>query len=1638
MSNNLFKIPFGFYVENNQLVSKRTQIEQLLNGMNDSAEENAALDTEQGDKIASNTELINQEVERSTSADEQFETALEQEISERKRMGGILNTKISDLEENVKSLVEETDKAFDVVADELRAKDELLDAKDGELTNSISVLSSNLSSEISARKAADETLSQAISLNTEEVESLIENVNTLSASVETRLDSVEAFETRISTNEKAIGVLTNDLAEEISTRESADVVLTEKVNALSEAAQKISDVVKEEVARATAAEAELEETKVPWTELGEGRKAIVLENHDMLLGKDVDGSAANIAMISKWNVVDLGTAKLPINLNTPSGVRPTVQEDRQSGEEAHQMAYLSDVEDANSSLQSVIDEEVARAKAAEKVNADAIIAEQDRADKVETALDERIDSVVKTMSTQYEAVQSTITILNSTDNALKSRIDLVEASVNNLKNSGIELKSISELEYTLYVDGIANGTISIPKDNFLNDVYLTDGDMLHFVFSVGEKQADIEVNIAKYIDIYTAGNGLSVVDNKFSLVISETSEGFLTVSENGLSLNGVANAISSAVAAEQERAIVTEQTNASAISEEVARARAAEEVNASAISIETERARGEEEKLFTRMAAVENFETRIKANEEKITALTSDLSAEIVRAESVEGGLQSSIDALDLRVSANETNIVDLESDLDAAVVEEASAREAKDNELDAKVTTALTAINAEIDRAEQAEKDLYGNIVAEYNRAVAAEETKVPWTELGDNRKSIVLGNHDLLLGTTTKGVTANIGMISKWDVVDLGTASLPINLNTPSGVRPTVQEAGKSGEEAYEIAYYSDVKEVKDKVDAISFEGYATEQWVEDKNYLSEVPAEYVTKTQLDTATVDKVTISTMNSLLNDLESKIPTVPTKVSEFENDIHYLTEHQDISNLVTKEEIEDVVRYSEGDGKKVIMLDNADLIMGKVNPDSEIQPYPSASALTLLQLNKWNIVDLGSPKTIVNINVHEGYRPTVQESNQSGEEAHQIAYLEDIDELKAMIAELQGKVKEFESKVYTNGQLIDKISSMNEGDVVDIVLLSDMTVSEASGLVVPTNSTLNINLNGQTLAFTANDIFLRVNGTLNIGGGNFEGSGYVASANQGGVINVTEGTYTSNVTTFQANAGTVNVYGGYFETTSEKYGSRYTLNHIDKNKYVGNISVYGGTFVNYNPSESASENPVMNFVADGYGVISSIDGDNTLYKVVEQKEVSNGEDFVSLISELGDGEDAIITLSDDLTVESSSEQIIINGNVVLDLGGKTINFDSDDILFRVNGSLEISNGVVNSNGYVASANEGSSIKVLNGTYNADVTAFQANGGSVVIEDGYFSACNETYGCKYTLNHIDAMKNVGKIEVYGGTFVNYDPSNSASENPVMDFVADGYASVQSTNEEGETVYTVMKQTSVSSINDVAALISSLEDGGNASIVLEGDLVYESATPLYIGENNSINLDLNGHTFTNKVSGRAALINYGTMIISNGSIVNGDQTAQASAAINNYGTMVIESGNFGSSEQRGAAVENKGTLTINGGTFTALEKGTDNSNGWAYVFINNGDENSVMTINDATVDCNAHGVFAADSGTINVNGGTYKLGNGELETYYMSYAYNGTINLNAGSFIWIKGKSVSSATAIEGSGSINIGSKAVINW
>ena len=159
------------------------------------------------------------------------------------------------------------------------------------------------------------------------------------------------------------------------------------------------------------------------------------------------------------------------------------------------------------------------------------------------------------------------------------------------------------------------------------------------------------------------------------------------------------------------------------------------------------------------------------------------------------------------------------------------------------------------------------------------------------------------------------------------------------------------------------------------------------------------------------------------------------------------------------------------------------------------------------------------------------------------------------------------------------------------------------------------------------------------------------------------------------------------------------------------------------------------------------------------------------------------------------------EKKIITPN---DMGNNNVNFcalivDADTTINAgENGGVDT--GV--NGGYGINVRNGATLTINGGYYYGGGTAVQVQKGTLIINGGTF-ACepysNPTYGYKYLINCIDAAYKDGtaKISITGGTFINFDPSDSASENPHGNFVADGYKVVSQTQTNGDVWYTVVK-------------------------------------------------------------------------------------------------------------------------------------------------------------------------------------------------------------------------------------------------
>ena len=191
------------------------------------------------------------------------------------------------------------------------------------------------------------------------------------------------------------------------------------------------------------------------------------------------------------------------------------------------------------------------------------------------------------------------------------------------------------------------------------------------------------------------------------------------------------------------------------------------------------------------------------------------------------------------------------------------------------------------------------------------------------------------------------------------------------------------------------------------------------------------------------------------------------------------------------------------------------------------------------------------------------------------------------------------------------------IPALAEGGKV--TLSKDVTVTDeaaAAKNVITKDTVLNFGGNTITLnlpeATGATENWVGVN----VEGGNvvFEGADggvtcadngelYCAYVRNGANLTINGGSYIAGCTAVHVRQGTLTINGGYFETLSE---DGFLINCTDAN-YRANtaqVIIQGGSFLNWNPANNASEGAGTNYVAAGYKVVEEVVANGTLYTVV--------------------------------------------------------------------------------------------------------------------------------------------------------------------------------------------------------------------------------------------------------------------------------------------------------------------------------------------------------------------------------------------------------------------------------------------------
>lgn len=364
---------------------------------------------------------------------EDFTTELKDKLNS---LSGEIPTKVSQLENDLKfQTKEEVEKYISDLIDgadgALDTLKELADALNNDpnfatnLTNKLIEIRDALTAEVNRAKAAEAALQEGLNEVDAKIEKALQGLtDTIDKTIKDIKDSVKALEQKVDKNTDAISNVkvevagqladfkvevhkeidlekeraitaenalqreidslkngsSNDKAEleqkiqqEATERARADEALQQNID--NEA--KARELSEEEIKKAHQKDIErIDGEKVKWDKFPTSelpnRKGIVLENGDLILGKDLKGDTLPLVQLNRGGIIDAGSPKAPYNINTPQGERPTIQEAGQTGEQAYHMAYQEDL----AHISEEIDEKV-KAEADARIAADELLVKKE-------------------------------------------------------------------------------------------------------------------------------------------------------------------------------------------------------------------------------------------------------------------------------------------------------------------------------------------------------------------------------------------------------------------------------------------------------------------------------------------------------------------------------------------------------------------------------------------------------------------------------------------------------------------------------------------------------------------------------------------------------------------------------------------------------------------------------------------------------------------------------------------------------------------------------------------------------------------------------------------------------------------------------------------------------------------------------------------------------------------------------------------------------------------------------------------------------------------------------------------------------------------------------------------------------------
>lgn len=531
---------------------------------------------------------------------------------------------------------------------------------------------------------------------------------------------------------------------------------------------------------------------------------------------------------------------------------------------------------------------------------------------------------------------------------------------------------------------------------------------------------------------------------------------------------------------------------------------------------------------------------------------------------------------------------------------------------------------------------------------------------------------------------------------------------------------------------------------------------------------------------------------------------------------------------------------------------------------------------------------------------------------------------------------------------------------------------------------------------------------------------------------QDGVINISGGEIIGGDSAIEMRAGTLNVSGGTLTSTATEFsavpngsgstivGATIAISQHNTNKPIA-VNITGGTISG--PCYAIYEEDLQDEASDNISIKIQKKSSSTQC-VVDGKiysenctEFVNGATYTDLtaskyINKTFKVQNILFDIQEDIVLDECIDFKDVNSSYAIEfkLGDHIItnNIDiwSDSVLEKTWGLFHIGNAnvIINADngGVVAKANDAyafalqgtkAKLTINGGKHIGNISAVYVYDGTLNITGGEFDiiqkntpTADDPLGYRYLINCKDENYAVGtaKVNINGGKFHGWNPSNNLAEGPATNFCKAGYAGVYDSANDIYEVDRTPEQIEIDALNNV------LLKGGKHVLSMNIEVGKLSV-------NKAAEIDLNGYTITITDGTKVRLAGnsymycgiYSSALPSTLTISDGS-AAKTGAIVN---SIVPETGNYAV-----IAYLREYDLVINGGSFTSSHQS---------VWVANG---NTATINGGTFNVTTHNeCIYNQKGNIYIHGGSFEAASCQyLINNLDSAASTNVISIDGGSF------------------------------